>query len=191
MIKVQDWEKIGDMANRKFGNTSPEAIRKLKEHFLSTTISIPELAAMSQVICGQNVNYDALIEYVHHDPEGDWEVTRNSLNFARSENVGEEVNHIRQIVYQQIIAANESGLLIVGEFDESEIKERLSDMKDTIKIVRIRPGGVDSAMVNAYMNLLSKSNIPINISGSSAKTAREQGLDYIRQAKEELGFNGH
>lgn len=173
------------MSRTRSGETSPEAIRLLKEYYLSSFCTYKDLATLSESICSQKIAYTNLIEYIRFDPEGDWEVTRNSLQFANRDDVTQEVNDIRKIVYQQIIALSENGLLLVGDIDESDVKKRLEGLD--IKLVRIRPGGVDGNLVNAYMNLLQKSNIPINAPGSSSKTPLEQGIDLIRQT---MGENG-
>lgn len=136
---------------------------------------------MSRDLCGKHVDLDAI--KTRSRIEG-WEIERNSLKNS-SEDVVSEVHHIRQIVYQQIVAASESGLMLVGEFDHEAVMRLLSGIEN-LKVIKLKPGAVDASMVNAYMNLLTKSNIRLDMVGASGKTSREQGIDLLREAMEEL-----
>ena len=172
----------------RVGKASTDAIKRLKEYFLDhPEIDYEKLAEMSASICGQEVVLDAIKRESAAD--GNWYVERNSRQYGKTDEISEEINHVRQIVYQQILVSNEGGLFISAkdgqDFNESEIVQALSKLH-WVKVVKIKPGGVDAAMVNAYMNLLSKTNVPISLSGTSGKTSREQAIEMIRKVQEEL-----
>lgn len=159
-----------------------DLFKTLREIYIgSPNLTLKELSDMSQDLCGKFVDLDAIA--TRSRIEG-WDVERNAL---RNDNtsVASEVHHIRQIVYQQIVAANESGLLLVGDFDHEEVTSLLKGIEG-LRVTKLRPGGVDAAMVNAYMNLLAKSNIRLDMVGASGKTSREQGLDLFKEAMAEL-----
>lgn len=176
----------------------PEIWTRLKEYYFSHPgISLRQTAARSAMICGKSVKYGDLKPIAQRE---NWEVERNRLLAqvaiqandeleavdAEADNVINEVNNIRRIVYRQIVAASENGLLLTGEFDRDAVIALLTGIPD-LKIVKLRPGGVDAQMVNAYMNLLAKSNVRLDLAGGvSGKTSREQALEVIDEADKEL-----
>jgi hypothetical protein len=111
------------------------------------------------------------------------------LRKARPDKISLEINHLRALLYEQIVANAEGGYFVTGDdLDETILIETLSRI-DGIQIRKINPGSTEPALVNAYMNILSKANIQAD-TGISAKTSREQVLDAIEEYLEE-SENGH
>lgn len=162
-----------------------DAIAKLETFFLANpAVDIRKLSGMSEEICGKKVEYEFIKSQAR---DGNWVERRNALNKKPENDISSEVDHIRRIVYSQIVSANESGILITS--DEANLLEtavRLLEGIEGIRIVRIKPGAVDATMVNAYMNLLSKTNANLNLGTTNGKTEREQAFDMFEQAQKEL-----
>lgn len=166
---------------RPGGNYTEEVWERLREFYLANPqFDLTDIAAASAQICGKEVAYADLKARATN-----WDIERNQLDAAPEKDVASEVNHIRRIVYEQIIAASQNGLMLVGDFDRQEVMVALNGIKN-LKIVTMRPGGVDAQMVNAYMNLLQKSNVRLDLGIQSGKTSREQVMDLSQQAKDEL-----
>lgn len=175
---------------KEFGNYTADQWDKLREFwFANPQLTLKDLPAYAESITGKSFKYPDIKNFA--DTNG-WEVARTKYLAENGSNIDTsggsviaEVNHIRQIVYQQIVAANESGLLLTGDFDRDEVTALLSGI-DNLKIVKLRPGGVDAQMVNAYMNLLTKSNVRLDLGTTSGKTSREQLFDAVEEAEKEL-----
>lgn len=171
---------------------SDDTFNRLFDFFMANpSLTVKDVADRSKEVCGVAVKYVDLREVARR---ADWAVKRsqfqeavNTSAVSDDDNVVSEVNHIRRIIYRQITAASEAGVMITGEgADYDTIKEALAGIPD-IKVVKLRPGGVDAQMVNAYMNLLSKSNVKLDLGGNvSGKTAREQALELTGEADKEL-----
>jgi hypothetical protein len=164
---------------------SDELIEAAKAAYLKSNMSMAELARNSASLIGQHVTLNKLLYYSRRDPEGRWDVLRK----ARPDKISLEINHLRALLYEQIVANAEGGYFVTGDnLDETILIETLSRI-DGIQIRKINPGSTEPALVNAYMNILSKANIQAD-TGISAKTSREQVLDAIEEYLEE-SENGH
>jgi hypothetical protein len=165
---------------------SDELIEAAKAAYLKSNMSMAELARNSQSLIGQHISLNKLLYYSRRDSEGRWDVLRK----ANPDKVSREINHLRGLLYEQIVANAEGGFFVTGEdLDEAVLIETLSQI-DGIQIRKINPGSTEPALVNAYMNILAKANITTDI-GVSAKTSREQVLDAIEDLleKERNGDN--
>lgn len=169
--------------NKKFGQFSPDILARLKNAYLDNpSLSFEDLAARSAELVGQAISLERLKVYARTDPTGNWYVERNrKLGTGGGTDIVEEINFIRRMVFEQIMFSHTSGLLLCGDFDKDEVTEYLDAQFPSIDIVDIRPGGLDPALVNSYMGLLSKSKFDLNLT-SSAKTSYEQALEIARKA---------
>lgn len=150
-----------------------------KQMFLEQGIPLPALSSLSQKLIGKHIPVDVLKHASRDDPDGSWATQRRLLTEG-TQDVTDEIQHLRQIMYQQIVLQSNAGLFLSGEFDEEEVKRRLRGIPG-LEIKRWG-GRVDSNLINTYMNILAKSNIEIRLSGANGKTPREQVLDAIRMA---------
>lgn len=167
---------------RKLGNTNQDALNQLKTFALANpAVPIEQIALRSKSICGQEISYDRLKIYAERDPDGPWLIQRSA---QKTDDVSSEVNHVRRIVYSQIVAQNEGGLLLTGDFDEQALTEMFEGT--TVKISRVNPNSADAALINAYMNLLSKSNVNFSLGDTSGRSSREQVIEEARKALTEF-----
>jgi len=144
---------------------------KAKDIFVNNPdMTLEKLSKLSQNLLGQKIELEIIKVWSKEDS---WHTQRNQIVTGPSV----EVEHIRQIVYRQIVAASEGGILITGEAQMAEIEKALSGIKG-IEIVQFNPN-IDPQLINSYMNLLSKSNVKVSMGNTSAKTSRQQALELI------------
>lgn len=159
---------------------SDEYLARLKDFFLNNPdVSMEEMANNSEQLFGKAIPFELLRKTVRP-----WMVERTATAAENAGDISHEVNTIRRVIYRQIIAAEQGGIFISGSQAEEAVEIIKSAGLD-IEITTFRPGGVDHNLVNAYMNLLAKSNLKFNLDSSSAKTSRERALEIAREALDE------
>lgn len=170
----------------KFSAYNSEVAISLRTFFLANpSMDLRQLARLSESICGQEVPYEKVKELAGRE---NWEVQRAAKKGDEEvDDVLAEVQHIRRMVYQQMVVANEAGLLVTGLPEMLETASNLlGSLGENVKVVRIRPGGLDASMVNAYMNLLAKTNMNLNMKSGSGKTGRQEAIELSVEADKEL-----
>lgn len=151
-----------------------ELIGNVQEFYVNNPqLSVRTIAEMSEKVFGRHISPDTLKDFVQR---GGWQALRNS-SAVSSEEISREVNDIRKIVYHQIVNNSSGGILIRGDVSYDEILERLDGLEVTLVYIE----NTDPGLVNAYMNLLAKSKLDLNLSSGSAKTPRQQVIEEARQ----------
>ncbi len=167
--------------SRKGGDFGLEYFDRAREIYIQNNFTLKDLANRSESLLGQKISYDALKDRAEVD---NWEGLRQVRpNNGQASDVGEELELLRQILFQDIQMSAKDGLFLHGEFDEALVLEFLKEV-DGVTVERYRPDGVDPQKINAYMNIIQKANINIAPRGTG-KTTREQALDMIRDIMKE------
>lgn len=144
--------------------------------------SIKEVSRRSEEIVGQQIQYDNLRLIARNDEEGNWHVLKRAYQASGSNaDINHEVDHIRRLMYRELALTGEEGLLIIGNYDQEEVRDALGGIPG-VEIKEFGSRRVDHNLVNSYMNILSKSNMELNVQGTSAKTPREQVLDIVEES---------
>ena len=174
---------------RRLGEFNEDYLARAREIYLTRNLSIDDIADQSAELLGQSIERGRLRAY---SIEGNWAVEKSKAlgKSPQSDDVKTEVDTIRKIVYNQIVAESESGLLV--KFDNPEQRKQVTEYLRKLELVFVdfQPGGVDAQLVNAYMGLLTKSKeIGLESRGQSAKTTRQQVLDEAKKAIEEVRGN--
>lgn len=160
---------------------NPEVVEQARALYVAGGVTLEQIAEQSKSLFGQEIPYETL-RVIARNNSKIWTVERN----AETSDISGEVDEIRRIIFEQIVTESQEGYFVaLDDLDRAEeVYDMLFDMQveypGAIKgdIKRIKPRGVDHNLVNAYMNLLSKSKIDINI-GASAKTSFEQVVELI------------
>lgn len=159
---------------------SDEYIDRLKDFVINNPgVSLEEIAANSEQLFGRAINFELLRRIARP-----WTVERNAAAAESAGDISHEVNTIRQLIFHQLVAAKQGGIFITGA-QAAEAADIIRAAKMDIEILPLKPGGVDYNLVNAYMNLLAKSNLKFNLDNTSAKTSRERALELAREALDE------
>lgn len=165
-------------------NLSRELIDKIAQLYITANIPLSKMVYIVKETFQVEVTYRRLQDLSL--AEG-WEhrkiVYQNSRKNGggESETITQEVSFIRQAVFNQIIASAQGGILISGvEYDD--VVSAFDG--PNVKISKVSPVPIDSALINAYMNLLSKSNIKLGVVGT-AKTDLQQAIDLFRSVAED------
>lgn len=159
---------------------SDEYLSRLKDFFLNNPgVSLEEIAANSEQLFGRPISFELVRRIVRP-----WQVERNAVTAESATDISGEVNTIRRVIFRQIVAAEQGGFFISGP-QVDEAAEIIKSAGLEIEVVSLRPGGIDHNLVNAYMNLLAKSNLKFNLENTSAKTSRERALELAREALDE------
>lgn len=167
------------MANSDY---SRDYLNKARDLYLTNpTLNVSDIARLSSDLLGQPIDPDTL--RLHAQKEG-WAAQKARENFKPNMSITEEVNQIRQVVFRQIIAAEHGGVFVTGP-QLSQAVELLKNAGLEVELLDLKPGGVDHNLVNAYMNLLAKSKININLDSVSAKTPRELAIELAKEALSE------
>lgn len=160
-----------------------DTIDTLRATFIENPkLGIKEVARRSEEIVGQKIQYDNLRHIARNDEEGNWHVLKRAHQASgKDADINHEVDHIRRLMYRELALTGEEGLLIIGNYDQEEVRAALGGIAG-IEIKEFGSRRIDHNLVNAYMNILSKSNMELNVQGTSAKTPREQVLDLIEES---------
>ena len=158
-----------------------ELVGNVQEFYVNNPgLSSRAIADMSEKVFGRHISPDTIKDWIQR---GGWQALRNGASSASSEEISREVNDIRKIVYHQIVNNASGGILIRGDVSYEEVLERLEGFEVTLVYVE----STDPGLVNAYMNLLAKSKLDLNLSTGSAKTPRQQVIEEARQVIAEFG----
>lgn len=151
-----------------------ELIGNVQEFYVSNPgLSARAISDMSEKIFGRSISTDLIKGWIQ---KGGWQALRNATSSVTSEEIAQEVNAIRKIVYQQIVNNASGGILIRGDVPYDEIAARL----EGLDLILVYVESTDPQLVNAYMNLLAKSKLDLNLSSGSAKTPRQQVIEEAR-----------
>lgn len=165
---------------RKYGEYGEEYIQRAEEIFLSSQMTIRELANQSATLLGREISEKHLARIGN---SRNWYVRRAQEGNPNAD-ISYELEVIRAIIFQQIQVTAESGLFITGYDNEGDILAALEPLG--VDVRRINPE-IDASLINAYMNMLSKANIQITPKGT-AKTTLEQATEQAREALEKAGL---
>ena len=91
---------------RRLGDFSQEQMDLLREYYIANDISIPDLSAMAQSICGIYVQPNILHRYSKQER---WDTQRTRAMYGRDglpTSVDEEAGDIRAIVYDAIMSGD-------------------------------------------------------------------------------------
>jgi hypothetical protein len=170
-------------------NTRKEYYERAKKIFIEGDMSFPALSSMSRQLVGVHIETADLKKTSQYDPEGTWLVLREKYKAKNNPqaNIGEQVAHVIQLTYNQIVAESVKGLTLVGDYDREEVKKRLEGVEG-LEILEIG-GKLTPGLLTAFMTLLDKSGIKFNGLQANRMTGREQALAAIRDEKERL-ING-
>lgn len=160
-----------------------DLVRRAREIYLGNEhLTLRELSKQSANLLGQETGYDRLKDWA---TVGYWRVEKKR-KYPTPSSISDEVDHIRRIVYNQIVTAATSGLYLSGEFDKEAVLRAIADIPG-IKISKIKPQALDLSAVNAYTNLLARIKVAVHAPEASAKTDREKAMELIREVQEEHG----
>lgn len=168
--------------------TNPEVLEGARQLVISG-MSFQEVVDKSEMLLGQKVSLDRIKRESSLHPDL-WVVARRGPE-SRSD-IATEVDTIRHLMFETIVASSQEGIWIpiINKDNETTIMRLIRSIEAELvsygcgEIRRIKPKGLDHNLVNAYMGLLSKSNVNLDI-GASAKTSREQAMDIVAEALDE------
>lgn len=175
------------MSGMDHSKISPEYFARAKKIYIEGDMSFNALSSMSKQLIGCHIPTEDIKKKSQYDPEGTWLVLREKYKAANSTvtNVGSKVNHLIEITYSQIVAESvRGGLTLVGDFDREEVKKLLKGIEG-LEILEVR-GGVQPALLNAFMTLLDKSGIKLSSLQANRMVGREQALAAIRDEMEKV-----
>lgn len=160
-----------------------ETWRVAEEAFVTGNLTLAELSNRSKEIAGQHIGFERL-RFIAM--QNDWNARRlawREKNGKPETDIAAEVDSVREMLYQQIYLSGKDGLTLTGDFDKEVVKSLLKNVEG-LQVIEGRRGGVDPQIVNAYINLLSKSNYDLKIGDRSAKTPLQKAQDIVRAALE-------
>lgn len=172
---------------RQLGEYNEDYLARAREIYLESGMSTNDIADRSAELLGQVITRDRLRFYA---TQGGWPVERNKLRGKspeKNDDIKAEVDTIRRIVFEQIKAESESGLLISP--DNLEQKQAVIKFLDEQHIIYrdVSAKGIDPQLVNAYMSLLTRrKEIGIENIGASAKTPLQKGMEAAAKAIGEM-----
>lgn len=169
----------------KVSRWSEDFVNHAKEVFLANEhLSLSALAKQSVHFLGQQIDVHRLKKIAKEN--GDWQVIKKAKYASSSRpSISDEVEQIRQAVFDSIVAAVSGGIFISGDFDEDEVMEAIIDIPG-VNVKFIEPTALPLDAVNTYTNLLSRTKTPVTSTGVSAKTDREKAIEIIRQVQERV-----
>lgn len=169
----------------KISRWSDDFVNHAKEVFLANEhLSLSMIAKQSKELLGQQIDVHRLKKIAKEN--GDWQVVKKAKYASSSRpSISDEVEQIRQAVFDSIVAAVSGGIFISGDFNEDEVMEAIIDIPG-VNIKYIDPAALPLDAVNAYTNLLSRTKTPVTPTGVSAKTEREKAIDLYREVQESL-----
>jgi hypothetical protein len=165
---------------RALGDFNEEYLEAAKRLFLGG-MSLDDIAEQSEELLGMPIARDRLNGY---SVKYKWVVEKGQNKSKQSDDVKVQVDTIRNIIFAQIVAESESGLLISLEKNQYDLVTGfLDEKKITYKDVPCR---INPQLVNSFMGLLTDSKgAGIENLGRTAKTSRQQVLEEARRAIEE------
>ena len=171
---------------RSSGKYNEEIIQRAEHAYVEDGISLESISELSQDLLGMKVPFDTIKLW---SKDYHWRKKKiekeNRGDNKPVDSVVDEVNVIRKIIFEEIVAKSRSGLMVTGDnIDEARV---ILDGIEGIDIREVSPTGTDSSLINSYMNLLSKAKVDFTNMGRSAKTTRQQVMDL---AKKHSGGSG-
>jgi hypothetical protein len=162
-----------------------ETYDKLREYFVNSNCTLEELANISKKVAGQQVSIDSLKDRARRDPVGTWEVLRAARRSAETKgDIPLEIETIRRLLFTQIAHSSLSGVFIYGNVNLGDVRKAVEGIEGIEGCEQINPR-LDSSIVNAYMNLLQKSQKGGLSKGTSGKTTLQQTIEMVKRAQEQ------
>lgn len=147
----------------------------MRDYYMSHRISLRELARRSKSLFGVDFTYDDLRVY---STRGKWSGLKSGGDGENMDDIGNEVNTIRRVLFRQIVAMSENGLVVHGGTED--LGELVAELKGRGYDVELfSPSGLEASLVNSYMNLLQKANFDLGHS-TSKKTSQQRVLELLR-----------
>ncbi len=165
------------------GDYNEEYLEAAKRLFLGG-MSLDDIAEQSEELLGMPIARDRLNGY---SVKYKWVVEKGQNKSKPSDDVKVQVDAIRNLIFAQIVAESESGLLVSLDEDQHDLVETfLKEQEVTYKYVA--PRGINPQLVNSFMGLLTDSKgAGIENLGRTAKTSRQQIIEETRKGISEVG----
>ena len=167
--------------SRALGNYNAEYFEAAKELYLGG-MSLQNIANDSTELLGMPIAYDQLNAF---SVKNKWVIAKgNRTPSVKDDDIKYQVDTLRNIVFNQLVAESESELLLfLGEEQRDLVIDFLKE--NQIEYKDFTPRGVDPQLVNAFMGLLTKSkDAGIENLGKTAKTSRQQVIEEVRKSDE-------
>lgn len=166
---------------RALGDYNEEYLEAAKRLFLAG-MSLDDIAEQSEELLGMPIAKDRLNGY---SVKYKWVVEKGQNKSKPSDDVKVQVDTIRNLIFAQIVAESESGLLVsLGEDQRDLVINFLNENEIVYK--DFTPRGINPQLVNSFMGLLTDSKgAGIENLGRTAKTSRQQVVEEVHRADEE------